>query len=781
MKLRTKRNCRISVVSKKILMFSFIVLFFVCVLHPLQISSASFQYQDFDWDTFKDANKEYWSGYCKDAEDKSTCEDLILKQQEKFYKKLYKLLAKYQEEGLYINDNIIIETVFIDMTPSDLTDTGEEYKASWRSFSGSYAIDESEMDTINIEDNYDADGETTANYYEEEKDTLKMLIKNMIAYNTGCYGVYGNPKKEILEDNSERLYCEEGALVDLPARGYSKKTKCADRLSSYEYGFWEYFSSKWAHDEKLPRNAIMGFLRRLPKDEKYEDCQNIGANYPEKSTYVYDDNPHVSTDRYFDFLSQNIYFDKKAHLQERFKKTVLEPAGVKCMTNDVCSDSLEARGLYDDYEEQIVIVRKRIIDDIIDILNDYGLNISYNESGGESEFIEVSKEESTRKSFYWPIGSRETEKKNGVLFADKDPVSTNIVSYFGTRTNPVTKEEEINYGIDISAPNGTNVIAVYSGEVVSIINSCTVGDYDCNEGYGNMIVLSHTNGDYTVYAHLHDIYEITVGDTVLQGQVIGHVGHTGRTNDDILHFELRKGGADVSFAVDVLNYMSASNPRPKLASGDFSVHQTSLTKAEFVSKMRTYCNNHSCSSKEMKVFLNVFVGHAEEVYDVSVANNVNPELVVIRAISEGFSPGISNGSNNYWGIRCYNGKGTKVCSQYRNLEEGIKGFAATVSSYENASDMMMKYAYIGKYWVKELRNSKGNIDWGIGGCAYYPYIKKYMAAERASVVGQSCSEAKCEKDGSGSCIRSTDEDQKAYALWQVNDKMSPTRHNLFGL
>ncbi len=779
MKLRTNRKIRRSIISKKILVSSFLVLFFVCILNPLTISSASFQYKDFDWETFKDANKDYWYGYCKDEEDKSSCEDLILKQQEKFYKKLYKLLAKYQEDGLYINDNLIIETVFIDMTPFDFSDNGEDYKKNWQSGNSAYVIDESEMDNIDIEDKYTYDGEEIANYYEEERDTLKILIKNMIAYNTGCYGVYGDPEEETLEDGSEHLSCEKGTLVELPLLGIIKEKKCADRLSSYEYGFWEYFSSKWAHDTKLLRNATVGFLGRVPEDKKYEECEKLGEDYPENSKYVYDDNPHVSTDRYFDFLRQNIYFDRKAHLQERFKENVLIPAGVKCMTDDVCSDSLEAKGLYDEYEEQIVKVRSVIVDDIIEVLKNYG--ISYDEFGENGDFIDVTSEESTRKSFYWPIGSSKTEEKNGVLLAVKDPVSTTISSYYGPRKNAVTNEEEINYGIDISAPAGANVIAVYGGEVVSIVNSCQVGDYECNEGYGNQVMISHSNGDYTIYAQLNDVLDIKVGDSVLQGQVIGHVGNTGKTNTNALHFELRKGGASVSYAVDVLNYMSASNSRPKLASGDFSVHQTSLTRAEFVSKMRSYCNTRNCSSKKDKTFLNVFAGHAEEVYDVSIANNVNPELVVVRAVVEGFSPGISNGSNNYWGIRCYNGQGTKVCSQYSSLTDGIRGFASVVSKYDTASDMMSKYAYIGKYWVKVLKNSNGSTDWGVGGCAYYPSINKYMTAERSSIVGKSCREAKCEKNGSGSCIQSTAEDQKAYALWQVNDKMSPIRHNIFGL
>lgn len=453
-------------------------------------------------------------------------------------------------------------------------------------------------------------------------------------------------------------------------------------------------------------------------------------------------------------------------MQSRFKETVLDIAKVDCMTDDVCDNSLESAGLYDEYEGEIIRIRREIIDDIIYILTNYGIDIKYNYEGSV-EFVEQTIEESTRKSYYWPIGSDETEIRDGVTYADGDPASTDVISYFGVRTNPVTGEDEMHYGIDIAGVDGeTNVIAVYNGEVITVVDNCTVGDYDCNEGLGNMIILSHTNGDYTVYAQLASIDSaISVGTGVKKGQLLGKVGSTGRTNTSALHYELRKGGNDISFSVDPLGEMDSSNPRPAVASGDFSVHETSLTKEEFVTKLRSYCNTHNCSN----TMRNVFAAHAEEVYDYSIENNVNPELVVIRASNEGFSPGGS--TNNYWGIRCYNGQGVSACAKYASLSAGIAGFADAVKGYEYASDMMSKYAYIGSHWFNPG-------SWSDGGCKYYPYISKYMSAGRSAVVGNACNGPEC---SGSSCMKTNDEDQKAYATWQVNDKMVPLRYNIFGL
>lgn len=747
-----------------------ITLFSVMMIYPIETTSANFKYSEFNWDEFAKANKTYWDSYCLNSNDEN-CEDKILKSQKKFYVKLYKLLAKYENKGLFINDNIILETVFIDMTPSSFADDGKEYMDDWESPSGVYVIDNEEVTDADIEDNYD-DAEAAEEYYSEERDTLKLLIKNMIAYSTACYGVYGNPTEHVAEDESVTYTCDNGGvLTNIYTSSSSYETKCVDKLSSYENGFWEYFVSKWAHDPKLLHNKVLPFLKNNPIDSKYNDCVSITSGYPEKGQYVYNDDKHVSTDRYFDFLSYNIYFDKKAHLQKRFEESVLKPAGVKCMTDDVCSDSLESAGKYEEYEAQIIEVRREIIDDIIFILNNYGITINYNNSN-ESSFNQAIEYESSRNSYYWPIGSDETEERNGIIYADGEPASTDIVSYYGPRKNPITGEDEEHYGIDISGVDGeTNVVATYQGEVITIVDNCTVGDYECNGGYGNMIILSHSNGDYTVYAKLASIdSSVTVGATVMKGQLIGKVGMTGNTDKAILHYELREGGNDISYTKDPMEIVSSSNPRPAAAAGDFSVHETSLTKEEFVSKLRSYCNNSGASCS--RDFINVFVGHAEEVYDVSISSNVNPELVVVRGAVEGMSPGGS--SNNYWGIRCYNGQGVSACSRYSSLADGIRGFAGVVKNYQNASDMMKKYAYIGAYWFNPG-------SWSLGGCIYFPYIREYMSDARANQVDAVCGGPQCSNGGGGSCTATTDEDQTAYATWQVARKMSPLRYNIFGV
>jgi murein DD-endopeptidase MepM/ murein hydrolase activator NlpD len=89
-------------------------------------------------------------------------------------------------------------------------------------------------------------------------------------------------------------------------------------------------------------------------------------------------------------------------------------------------------------------------------------------------------------------------------------------------------------GIDLAAPVGTPVFASAAGRVIV---SRTGG---WNGGYGTYIVIEHPNGTQTLYAHLSG-NNVSQGQTVTRGQVIGAVGNTGRSTGPHIHFEVRGG------------------------------------------------------------------------------------------------------------------------------------------------------------------------------------------------------------------------------------------------
>lgn len=93
-------------------------------------------------------------------------------------------------------------------------------------------------------------------------------------------------------------------------------------------------------------------------------------------------------------------------------------------------------------------------------------------------------------------------------------------------------------GIDISAPEGSNVYAAGTGVV-------TMAAGGWNYGYGNVVQIDHGNGYVTVYAHLSSIL-VSQCQTVGQGGVIGLSGNTGNSFGAHLHFEIRVGRANIN-------------------------------------------------------------------------------------------------------------------------------------------------------------------------------------------------------------------------------------------
>ncbi len=112
------------------------------------------------------------------------------------------------------------------------------------------------------------------------------------------------------------------------------------------------------------------------------------------------------------------------------------------------------------------------------------------------------------------------------------PTNGKISSGFGNRTSKSTGRVRMHSGVDIYAPLGTPVIAADSGQVLKA---------EYNGGYGLAILVYHGGGVATYYAHLSGI-NVSVGQYVQAGQIIGYVGNTGFTTGYHLHFEVRIKG-----------------------------------------------------------------------------------------------------------------------------------------------------------------------------------------------------------------------------------------------
>jgi murein DD-endopeptidase MepM/ murein hydrolase activator NlpD len=120
------------------------------------------------------------------------------------------------------------------------------------------------------------------------------------------------------------------------------------------------------------------------------------------------------------------------------------------------------------------------------------------------------------------------------------PVRGRVITAYGAKTNG-----KQNDGINVAVPEGTPVKAAEDGVVA----------YSGNElkGYGNLILVRHSNGYVTAYAHASELM-VKRGDTIKRGQVIAKSGQTGEVGSPQLHFEIRKG----SSAVDPLQFLNGA-------------------------------------------------------------------------------------------------------------------------------------------------------------------------------------------------------------------------------
>ncbi|UCD19770.1 MAG: peptidoglycan DD-metalloendopeptidase family protein [candidate division WOR-3 bacterium] len=115
------------------------------------------------------------------------------------------------------------------------------------------------------------------------------------------------------------------------------------------------------------------------------------------------------------------------------------------------------------------------------------------------------------------------------------PCRGSVITNFGKVIHPKYNTTTKNNGIDISTNYGDNVYAVAPGKIVYA---------DRFMGYGNLVLVDHLDGFYSLYGHLAEML-VNTGDEVTAGRIIGRVGESGSLSGPILHFELRKDGKPV--------------------------------------------------------------------------------------------------------------------------------------------------------------------------------------------------------------------------------------------
>lgn len=112
------------------------------------------------------------------------------------------------------------------------------------------------------------------------------------------------------------------------------------------------------------------------------------------------------------------------------------------------------------------------------------------------------------------------------------PVEGKILSTFGKNENPEFNTFTLQKGIEIGAPPGAEIRAVYPGRVLYS---------DWFKGYGKILIIDHGDGYYTLLGHASTLLK-DVGEEVRRGEVVALVGDTGSLKGPCLYFEIRQRG-----------------------------------------------------------------------------------------------------------------------------------------------------------------------------------------------------------------------------------------------
>ena len=127
------------------------------------------------------------------------------------------------------------------------------------------------------------------------------------------------------------------------------------------------------------------------------------------------------------------------------------------------------------------------------------------------------------------------------------PVNGYITDGYGMRRNPFNGEgREVHEGLDIAVDFGTPASSTADGLVIYAAP---------HAGYGNLVIIYHSNGITTRYGHLSRI-SVEAGQRIKRGDQIGNAGSTGRSTGPHVHYEIRENDQ----TVDPLRYAGQTQP-----------------------------------------------------------------------------------------------------------------------------------------------------------------------------------------------------------------------------
>ena len=194
---------------------------------------------------------------------------------------------------------------------------------------------------------------------------------------------------------------------------------------------------------------------------------------------------------------------------------------------------------------------------------------------------------------------------------------------------------------------------------------------------------------------------------------------------------------------------------------------TTLNKQQFIDLYNEYYETHVTGYESIADGRRIFKENIDTIYDTSIAYGINPEIIVVRAMLEGFSPGnLERETNNFWGMGCTNKGGGADCAVYSTFQEGLNDYAKKAKRFDNYTDLIDQYAYLGDYWYNPGSSAQG-------GCYLFNELKEFLSDKRISEVEPYCTDpnklCSTTDENNPNCLPTNEEDDDALTKYHVKE------------
>lgn len=269
--------------------------------------------------------------------------------------------------------------------------------------------------------------------------------------------------------------------------------------------------------EEIATIAVAGFVRSTRKEEAFFGSGSLSDAYRQDSL-IREANAEPA-----ELLDQVRVVEEEGRLAERMvsdaaQETIELESQLASQLRALETDRFESSELKAEFEERVGVFQAKVDERNDDIAELTAYIIANTPAASSGPAVAPPPSDPSVQGYQWPVAP-----------------PYRVSSGFGPRIHPIFGTRRQHTGLDIGGRSGDPILAAKGGTVLSA---------GWRGGYGNAVVVDHGGGFSTLYAHQSSM-NVTAGQAVSRGDIVGFVGNTGWSTAPHLHYELRLNGEPI--------------------------------------------------------------------------------------------------------------------------------------------------------------------------------------------------------------------------------------------